>query len=341
MAIDAERSLRRAVPGLPRGVSPIGLGGWLTLGASLDEAASVRLLRAALDGGIDLVDLADVYAEGAAERVVGAFLREVDRDRVAITSKVFWPTSARPEDRGLSRRHIHASIDRTLARLGCAHVDVYFCHREDPATPLAETVQAMGDLVRAGKARAWGTSCWRPSQLAAARALAHALGVAAPAVEQPQYSLLERSAEVGVLPACRRLGMTTFVWSPLAGGVLTGKYLGATPPGSRGASTRWLEPYRTARADDSVGRFVAACRSRKLSPAAVSLAWAATQRGVGAALVGANSPAQLVENLAALELLTQGIDVSWASKSFPHPWRRRLRIGARWLAEAVSAGIRY
>lgn len=341
MANGAERSLRRAVPGLPRGVAPIGLGGWLTLGASLDEAASVRLLRAAVDGGIDLVDLADVYADGAAERVVGKFLREVDRERVTITSKVFWPTSARPEDRGLSRRHIHASIDRTLARLGCAHVDVYFCHREDPATPLAETVRAMGDLVRAGKVRAWGTSCWRPSRLAAAHALAQALGVPGPAVEQPQYSLLERSPEVAVLPACQRLGMTTFVWSPLAGGVLTGKYLGGTPEGSRGSNTGWIDAYRTPRANDAVRRFVAACRCRDMSPAAVSLAWTASQQGVGAALVGASSLAQLVENLAAIALLAQGADLSWAAESFPHSWQRRLRIGAHRLAAAVAARIRY
>lgn len=323
---------------MPRSLAPIGLGGWLTLGESLDESQSVRLLRAAVDGGIDLVDLADAYADGGAERVCGAFLREIDRDRVAITSKVFWPTSARAEDRGLSRRHIHASIDRTLARLGCEHVDVYFCHREDPATPLAETVEAMGGLVRVGKARAWGTSCWRPATLAQAHALARSLGVPTPAVEQPQYSLLERGIELDVLPACERLGMTAFVWSPLAGGVLTGKYLDATPAGSRGARTRWLDAYQDGRADVAVRRFVAACRARGSSPAAVALAWAASQRGVGVALVGASSVRQLAENLDAMQMLARGADLGWVAASFPDSWRRRLRRGLTRFAKLFRGG---
>lgn len=334
--------LRRCVvPGIARSIAPIGLGGWLTVGGALDESASVRLLRAAIDGGIELLDLADVYADGNAERVVGKFLCEVPRDQVVLTSKVFWPTSARPEDRGLSRRHVHASIDRALARLRVDHVDVYFCHREDPATPLAETVQAMGDLVRAGKARAWGTSCWRPHVLARAHALARELGVVPPAVEQPQYSLLARGCEADVLPTCARLGMTTFVWSPLAGGVLTGKYLDATPAGSRGATTRWLDEVRMPRATDSVRRFLAACRSRALSPAAVALAWAASQPGVGVALVGASSVGQLVENLRALQLLAQGADLGWAVDSFPHPWQRRVRMRLQWFADAVLGRVRY
>lgn len=332
---------RCLVPGLARPVGPIGFGGWLTLGGSLDQAASLRLLRHALDGGIDLFDLADVYADGGAERIVGAFLREVDRSRVAITSKVFWPTSPAPEDRGLSRRHIHASIDRSLQRLGLEHLDVYFCHREDPATPLAETVQAMGDLVRIGKALAWGTSCWRPQTLRRAHALARELGVAPPAVEQPQYSLLERSIEVDVAPACAQLGMPLLVWSPLAGGVLTGKYLEGVPAGSRGASSHWVEGFRSPAAMAAVRRFVAACRARDLAPAAVALAWAASRPGVGAALVGASAPAQLVANLDAVRLIRQGVDVGWAQAFFPHSWRRRGAIAWRRARAWLCGQVRY
>ncbi len=145
----------RTIPATDIAISPLALGGWLTLGGSLDDAVSLRLLRFAVDQGVTFLDLADVYSAGGAERVVGTFLRESRRTDLVVSSKVFWPTSDDPADRGLSRRHIHASIDRTLQRLGLDHLDLYFCHREDPATPLAETVQAMGDLVAAGKVRAW------------------------------------------------------------------------------------------------------------------------------------------------------------------------------------------
>ena len=321
----------RNVPGLGRAIAPIALGGWLTLGERLDAAASLRLLHRAIDGGIDFLDVADVYAGGEAERIVGRFLREVRRDRVVVASKVFWPTSERPEDRGLSRRHIHAAIDRTLQRLGCGQVDLYFCHREDPDVPLAETVQAMGDLVRAGKVAAWGTSCWRPATLRAAHALARELGVAAPAVEQSAYNLLERSVEGGVLPTCATLRMGFVAFSPLAGGVLTGKYLAAAPAGSRGAVSSWLAAYDDARCRRVVARFVAACAARGMAPAPTALAWVASRPGVTAAICGATSPTQLDQNLAAMRLLVDGHDLAWVGSLAPV----RLGVRARALAWAL------
>jgi aryl-alcohol dehydrogenase-like predicted oxidoreductase len=319
----------RVLPGLDRPIAPIALGGWLTLGDRLDEQSSLRLLHRAVDGGIDFVDVADVYAGGQAERVVGRFLREVGRDRVVVASKVFWPTSERPEDRGLSRRHVHAAIDRTLQRLGCERIDVYFCHREDPDTPLAETVRAMGDLVLAGKVGAWGTSCWRPATLRRAHALARELGVSGPAVEQPQYNLLERSIETDVLPACASLGMAVVAFSPLAGGVLTGKYLGGQPKGSRGATTAWLAPYRTERCNRVVARFVAGCAARSLPPAATALAWVASRRGLTAAICGAMSEEQLDQNLVALQLLRERVDLEWVAATAPAPALERLRAMVR------------
>lgn len=319
-----------AVPGLGRTIAPIALGGWLTFGDRLDATTSLRLLRRAVDGGIDFLDVADVYADGDAERVVGRFLREAGRDRVVVASKVFWPTSERPEDRGLSRRHVHAAIDRTLLRLGCERVDLYFCHREDPSVPLAETVQAMGDLVRAGKVAAWGTSCWRPATLRRAHAVARALGVPGPAVEQPPYNLLERAIEGDVLPSCRSLGMGLVAFSPLAGGVLTGKYLATPPAGSRGATSDWVAQYRTERCRRAVAAFVAACRRRGLAPAPVALAWVASQAGVTAAITGATSEAQLAENLTALDLLRGGADLGWVGPIAP----ATLTVRARALAWA-------
>lgn len=318
----------RALPGLGRDIAPIALGGWLTLGDRLDAAASLRLLRAAVDGGVNFLDLADVYAHGEAERLVGRLLAEIGRDRVVVASKVFWPTSERPEDRGLSRRHIHASIDRTLQRLGADVLDVYFCHREDPSVPLAETVAAMGELVRGGKVRAWGTSCWRPQTLRRAHALARELGVAAPAVEQPPYNLLERSIEDAVLPACRRLGMGLVVWSPLAGGVLTGKYLAGTPAASRGASSAWVDAYRGDDQRRIVARFVQACAERGVRPAQAALAWAATRPGVTAAIAGASSERQLQENLGALALIRSGVDFAWVGALAPRGPAQRMR---RWV----------
>ena len=293
----------RPIPGTDLRVSSLALGGWLTFGEGVSDAESLRILHAAIEGGVTFLDLADVYANGGAERVVGRFLRETDRSRLVVSSKVFWPTSADPADRGLSRRHIHASIDRTLGRLGIERLDLYFCHREDPAVPLAETVQAMGDLVRAGKVAAWGTSCWRPATLRAAHRLATQLGVAPPRVEQPPYSLLERSIERDLVPCCRELGMAIVVWSPLAGGVLTGKYVDGVPPGSRGASSNWLEPYLRPAAVATVRAFVGACRERGVAPGVVALAWAMRQPSITSAISGATSEAQLRSNLLAADFV--------------------------------------
>ena len=318
----------RSVPGTDLRLSSLGLGGWLTFGDAVAEADSLRILRAAVDGGVNFLDLADMYAAGGAERVVGRFLHEVRREQVVVSSKVFWPTSADPADRGLSRRHIQASIDRTLGRLGIERLDLYFCHREDPAVPLAQTVQAMGDLVRAGKVAAWGTSCWRPATLRAAHRLATQLGVAPPRVEQPPYSLLERSIERDLVPCCRELGMAIVVWSPLAGGVLTGKYLDGVPPGSRGASSNWLEPYLRPAAVATVRAFVGACRERGVAPGVVALAWAMRQPSITSAISGATSEAQLRSNLLAGDFqidsgLRQQLDV-WFGPGRRPLWRRLL-----------------
>lgn len=319
----------RPVPGTNLRLSSLALGGWLTLGDAVPEADSLRILWAAVDGGINFLDLADMYAAGGAERVVGKFLREVRREQVVVSSKVFWPTSDDPADRGLSRRHIHASIDRTLGRLGVDRLGPYFCHREDPAVPLAETVQAMGDLVRAGKVAAWGTSCWRPATLRAAHRLALQLGVEPPRVEQPPYSLLERSIENELVACCRELGMAIVVWSPLAGGVLTGKYLNGVPPGSRGAGSNWLEPYLRPAAVTAVRAFVGACRERGVAPGVVALAWAMGQPGIAAAISGATSEAQLRSNLQAAEFavdegLRRQLD-GWFGVGRRPLWKRVMR----------------
>ena len=323
----------RAIPGTDLSLSSLALGGWLTFGEGVADADSLRILHAAIDGGITFLDLADMYANGGAERVVGRFLQETDRDRLVVSSKVFWPMSEGSEDRGLSRRHIHASIDGTLARLGIEHLDLYFCHREDPGVPLVETVQAMGDLVQQGKIRAWGTSCWRPATLREAHRLAATLGVAPPRVEQPQYSLMVRWIETELVGCCRELGMGLVAFSPMAGGVLSGKYLDGVPAGSRGAASSWLEPFLKPKMVASVRAFVAWCQSRQQDPAAVALAWVMDQPGITAAICGASTEAQIQRNLLAADVALDAAAKAQLDAWFPLMrralWRRLLQAGLR------------
>jgi aryl-alcohol dehydrogenase-like predicted oxidoreductase len=309
----------RTIPGTEIRISRLALGGWLTLGDALAPATSLQLLHCAKELGVNFFDLADVYGNGGAERVVGQFLREVPRDTVIVSSKVFWPTSDDPADRGLSRQHIQRSIDRSLQRLGTDYLDLYFCHREDPTVPLAETVRAMGELVAAGKIRAWGTSCWRPATLRQAHQLAKQLGVASPRIEQPPYSLLERSIENDVLPACRKLGMAVAVWSPLAGGVLTGKYLAGTPAGSRAATSGWLERHLAPSRQQQVRAFVAECERQDCYPATAALAWALATAGVDCAITGATSSEQLRNNIAASDLRMTTEQLEALARCFPAP----------------------
>jgi aryl-alcohol dehydrogenase-like predicted oxidoreductase len=319
----------RQIPGTNMQLSSLALGGWLSFGDRTSDEESLRILRAAVDGGVTFLDLADVYASGGAERLVGRFLREVDRQRLLISSKVFWPMSEDPLDRGLSRRHIHESIDRTLDRLGVDELDLYFCHREDPDVSLAETVEAMGDLVKSGKVRAWGTSCWRPSTLREAHRLAAELAVAPPRVEQPPYSLLERDIERGVVAACQALGMALVVFSPLAGGVLTGKYLDGVPRGSRGADSSWVASYMSPAATAKVRAFIDGCRASSLDPAVVALAWAMQRPGITSVITGASCEAQLRRNLRAAQFIVdESLQASlegWCPIAPRQWWRRLLR----------------
>jgi aryl-alcohol dehydrogenase-like predicted oxidoreductase len=327
----------RLIPGTELSISSLAMGGWLTLGDGISDAESSRILHAAIDGGITFLDLADVYANGGAERVVGSFLQETDRDRLIVSSKVFWPMGEGPNDRGLGQRHIHASIDGTLTRLGIDHLDLYFCHREDPSVPLSETVQAMGDLVQQGKIRAWGTSCWRPSTLREAHRLAQSLGVAPPRVEQPQYSLLVRGIENDLVPVCQQLGMGLVAFSPMAGGVLSGKYLDGVPAGSRAAESSWLERFQKPAIVASVREFVAWCQNSGQDPAAVALAWVMSQSGITSAICGARSEAQIRQNLLAADLALDDATKARLDQWFPHGrralWKRVLgavlRLGRR------------
>ena len=283
-------------------VSSVSIGGWLTFGGSLEEETTAAILRAALDAGINFIDLADVYSKGRAEEAAGRALQGLPRHELVISSKVFGTMSDDTNDRGLSRKHIFESCDRSLRRLQTDYLDIYFCHREDPNTPLQETVMAMDDLVRSGKVHYWGTSCWSASTLQRAHDLANAHGWHAPRVEQPQYNLLVRDIEHEVQPKALALGMGLVVWSPLAGGALTGKYNDGMPAGSRGATTDWLKSHL---AEDKLPRlreFASIAADLGCEPGQLALAWLLTRPAVTSVITGATDPAQVQSNVAAIDV---------------------------------------
>jgi aryl-alcohol dehydrogenase-like predicted oxidoreductase len=287
--------------------SEVILGSWLTFGSSVDEAATAACVRAALDLGIQTFDTADVYALGAAEVALGKALAGVPRKDIVLATKCFWPTGDGPNDRGLSRKHVLESCEASLGRLHTDYVDLFQCHRYDPEVPLEETVRALEDLVRQGKALAWGVSVWTGAQVREGLALARAAGGYGPVTNQPPYSLLERGIETEVLPACRDLGVGQIVFSPLAQGALTGKYVGgAKPAGSRAADAKrnkfmgaHLEPANQAR----VERFVRVAKEAGTTPARLALAWLLARPGIDAVIVGATRPEQVRENAGACDVV--------------------------------------
>ncbi len=298
-------------------LSVVSIGGWLTFGGSIDDGATKKVLRAALDGGVNFIDLADIYAHGAAERAARKALRQVKRRHVVLSSKVFFRMSDDVNDRGLSRKHIMESCERSLRRLGTDYLDLYFCHRSDPSTPLEETARAMDDLVHQGKVLYWGTSVWPAELLRRAHDLATVKNLYACRVEQPEYSLMQRKIETDVLPTCRDLGIGVVCWSPLAGGALTGKYDAGIPEGSRGARTEWLKDRLTEPNLARLRRFSELAKSLAVTPAQLALAWVLRQDGVTSVITGATSAEQVAENLGAVDVVLSDEVAAELSALFP------------------------
>ncbi|MFA5550056.1 MAG: aldo/keto reductase family protein [Trueperaceae bacterium] len=285
-------------------VSAVSLGGWTTYGQTVGEQNIVqRIIDRALELGINFFDIADVYARGKAEELMGAALDAsgAARHHLVVTSKVFHPMSDDVNDRGLSRKHIMESIDRSLDRLGFDYIDVYFAHRYDPETPLEETVEAFSDVVRSGRAHYWGTSMWTAAQIAEAHAYAKSNGLVAPVSEQPEYSMVRRArVEEQILPTTTRLGVGLVVFSPLAQGLLTGKYDDGVPAGSRFAN---FERFRDQNLTDDNAAKVKALKpvadQLGLTRAQLALAWVLRQPGVSSVITGASRPEQLEDNVRA------------------------------------------
>jgi aryl-alcohol dehydrogenase-like predicted oxidoreductase len=288
-------------------VSAISYGNWITHGSQVEEEAATACVRAALDLGITTFDTADVYAGTRAEAVLGRALKGERREGLEIFTKVYWPTGPGRNDRGLSRKHITESINGSLRRLQTDHVDLYQAHRFDAQTPLEETMEAFADVVHSGKAHYIGVSEWRAEQIRPAHELARELKIQLVS-SQPQYSMLWRVIEAEVVPTCEELGIGQIVWSPLAQGVLTGKYLpGQAPPaGTRATDDQGgAEFIRQWLRDDvleAVQRLKPIADQAGATLAQLAVAWVLSNPNVSSAIVGATRPEQLRDNVKALDV---------------------------------------
>lgn len=286
-------------------VSEISYGNWITHGSQVEQASAIACVKTALDQGITTFDTADVYAQTKAETVLGKALKGVRRESYELFTKVYWPTGPGKNDRGLSRKHIMESCNASLKRLGTDRIDLYQAHRFDYETPLEETLSAFDDLIRQGKVHYIGTSEWRASQIEEALKIQDAHGYNRFVSNQPQYSMLWRVIEQEIVPMSLREGIGQIVWSPIAQGVLTGKYKAGkrAPAGSRATDkkngaemiSRWLR-------DDvlnAVADLKPIANEAGLTLAQLAVAWVLQNKNVSSAIIGATKPAQVKENVKA------------------------------------------
>ena len=283
-------------------ISEITYGNWITHGSQVTDDLAMKTMQAALDAGITTFDTADVYAETRAEEVMGKALKGQRRESLEILTKVYWPTGPGVNDRGLSRKHVMESCENSLRRLQTDYVDLYQAHRYDYETPLEETLRAFDDLVRQGKVLYIGVSEWTAPQIREAVRLATEMGFDRIISSQPQYNMLWRVIEAEVVPASEELGIGQIVWSPVAQGVLTGKYKkgAAAPEGSRATDasggsdfvSRWLRDEVL----DAVENLQPIARDMNLTMSQLAIAWVLSNPNVSAAIVGASRPEQITEN---------------------------------------------
>ncbi|WP_054953499.1 aldo/keto reductase family protein [Flaviflexus massiliensis] len=289
-------------------VSNLIFGNWLTHGSQVEEEAATACVHAALDHGITTFDTADVYANGAAEQVLGRALAGENRDNLEIFTKVYWPTGQkRHNDAGLSRKHIMTSIHRSLRNLGTDYVDVYQAHRYDVETPIEETMQAFADVVRAGKALYIGVSEWTAEQIKYAHDFSKELGFQVIS-SQPQYNMLYRVIESEVIPMSEKCGVSQIVWSPMAQGVLSGKYrIGEElPAGSRATDSkggaRTIQRYLSDEILRAVDELEPIANEMGLTRAQLAVAWVLQNDNVTSAIIGASRPEQIAENVVAADV---------------------------------------
>ncbi|HET7628863.1 MAG TPA: aldo/keto reductase family protein [Bacillales bacterium] len=288
-------------------ISEVGLGSWLTYGESVGPTVAEQCIHKAYELGINFFDTANVYNRGEAEKVVGKALAAYPRESYVLATKVFFPMGDGPNDRGLSRKHIIEQCDASLQRLGVDYVDLYQCHRFDEHSPTEETLMALDDLVRQGKILYYGVSEWRAEQLTDAVHITKERNLHPLVSNQPIYNMLDRYIEKEVLPASERHGIGQVVFSPLAQGVLTGKYKPgqAVPPDSRAADegiNGWIQRYLHDDILEGVAKLDAIAAELGIRLSQLAVAWILRQPGVSSAIVGASRPSQVEENVKAAEV---------------------------------------
>lgn len=295
-------------------LSALSFGSWVTFSNQVDVRRARELIGCAYEAGVNFFDNAETYAQGRSEEVMGEALRQLGfpRDTWCVSSKVYFGRvrDPAPTQCGLARKHLVEACDAALGRLQVEYLDLYFCHRPDSDTPVEEIVRTMNDLIRRGKIFYWGTSEWSAAEISAARDCAERLGLEAPLMEQPQYNLFHRRrVEEEYAPLCRGPGLGITAWSPLASGILTGKYSDGIPEGSRFnvAGYAWLrdmlESERGRARVRAAGEVAEIARGLGATPAQLALAWCLRNSAVSTVIMGASRREQLIENLAALEVL--------------------------------------
>ena len=285
-------------------VSEIAYGNWITHGGQVGDDAAKQCVQVAWESGITFFDTADAYEAGAAETVLGAALKElaVDRSDLVIASKVYWPITENPNDRGLSRKHVMESIDKTLTRLQTDYLDLYQAHRFDPLVPIEETLRAFEDIVRSGKALYIGVSEWDAEQIAEALRIADDMNFDRIISNQPQYSMLYRVIEAELVPLARTEGLSQIVFSPLAQGILTGKYLPGQPPPAQSRAAdqgQWTKDLMKDEILAAVQELKPIADELGISMANLALAWVLDNDNVAAAIIGATRPEQVLDNVRA------------------------------------------
>ena len=287
-------------------ISELSYGSWVTFDTQVDEKLATELIKAAYDQGVNFFDCADVYADGKAEVLMGKAIKGIQRETLLISSKVFWPTMPGPNGRGLSRKHIMESIHTTLKRMGVDYLDLYFCHRFDPDTPIEEVVRTMNILIQQGKILYWGTSEWEPSQIARAFGIARQYNLIPPTMEQPQYNLFHRKRmEEQVIPLVSDLGIGLTTWSPLFQGLLSGKYNDKFPTGTRASleNYTWVKDRITPERVGRVRQLTELAKELGCTTAQLSIAWILRRKEVSAVITGATRLEQLDENLGSADVV--------------------------------------
>ncbi len=294
-------------------VSEISYGAWVTFGNQLGVKEAAELIHAAYDHGINFFDNADVYARGQAEILMGKAIADLPREALVLSSKVFWPTMPGPNGRGLSRKHIVESVHASLRRLNTDYLDIYYCHRFDPDTPVEEVVYTMNLLIQQGKILYWGTSEWTAAQIVEAIGIARQHHLIPPTVEQPQYNMFHRrQVEIDLAPVAQKFGIGLTTWSPLYSGILSGKYNDGIPEGSRASleSMAWIRDRLTPDTIAKVRQLSALAAELGVTTAQLAIAWLLRRKEVSSVITGASKIGQLKENLGATAALNKlGNDV--------------------------------